>query len=96
MNKLNLFEFCIMFNLTKVLHLNLSIVNPLLQVIECGFKHGNNEIKSFTYECWKCLILNFALDRGYFFYFFVNIKTLQFKYIFSSLKNSFLKLKNST
>jgi len=46
------------------MHQNLSIVNPLLQVMESGFKHGNNDVKSITYECWTSLILNFALDRG--------------------------------
>lgn len=55
----------------KILHQNLSIVNPLLQVMESGFKHGNNDVKSFTYECWTSLTLNFALDRGNFkFYYF--------------------------
>ena len=48
----------------KVLHHNLAITNPLLQIVESGFKHTNNEIKSSAYACWACLINNFSLDKS--------------------------------
>ncbi|CAF0955839.1 unnamed protein product [Brachionus calyciflorus] len=52
--------------LGKSLHNNLSIINPLLQIMELGFKHSNNQIKSQSYDCWQNLIRNFALDRTFF------------------------------
>jgi hypothetical protein len=50
--------------LGKLLHNNLPIINPLLQIMELAFKHNVNEIKANSYECWGCLIDNFATDRG--------------------------------
>ncbi len=50
--------------LRKSLHQNLSIVNPLLQIMELGFKHSSNQIKQEAYQCWAGLIQNFALDKS--------------------------------
>ena len=51
----------------KQLHQNLAIVNPLLRIMESGFKHVNNDIKAQCYYCWGSLIDNFALDKEFFF-----------------------------
>lgn len=37
----------------------------MLQIIEFGFKHTDVEVKSFSYDCWKSLIENFALEREF-------------------------------
>ena len=36
----------------------------MLQIIELGFKHSDSEVKAISYDCWKALIQNFALERG--------------------------------
>lgn len=67
--------------LRTVLHQNLSIVNPLLQIMELGFKHSSYEIKVDTYNCWAGLISNFALDRTFF------LKSKKFNLILTPLIN---------
>jgi hypothetical protein len=52
------------FYLTQALHINISVINPLLQIMEYAFKHTNNDIKAYGYDSWRHLINNFALDKG--------------------------------
>lgn len=59
--------------LKRTLHQNLVLTNSLLQIMEFAFKHNQSAIKAKSFECWKALISNFALDRGTFFFLFLLI-----------------------
>ncbi|KAJ8025295.1 Telomere-associated protein RIF1 [Holothuria leucospilota] len=48
--------------LGKALHKGGSLINLMLRVVEQGFKHGFPEIKRESFQAWKTLIDNFALD----------------------------------
>lgn len=43
---------------------NLDIANPLLRVLETGFKHTSQSVRSMTYVVWTSVVENFAQDKG--------------------------------
>ncbi|XP_071943799.1 uncharacterized protein [Antedon mediterranea] len=48
--------------LGKTLHRGGSLINSMLGIVEQGFKHQLTDVKIATFNAWKILIENFALD----------------------------------
>lgn len=58
-----IWQVCIRM-LDRQLHSGTTLINPLLSVIEKGFKSSESLIRVESFNCWHCLINNFALEES--------------------------------